>query len=135
LVEVAGAVRIVRAGGLVAAAGFGLGLVTARPAAALVGFACLGAGMASIVPIVFRAAGSVPGLTAGIALAAVSSVGYLGFVVGPPIIGGVAEVVGLPAALGALVVLALAVAGLAPTTAATRAPGAASEPAPEPARA
>jgi hypothetical protein len=81
------------------------------------------------------ASGSVPGLAAGIALAAVSSVGYLGFVVGPPIIGGVAEVVGLPAALGALVVLALAVAGLAPTTAATRAPAAASEPAPEPATA
>ena len=121
LVEAVGAVRLVRAGGIVAAAGFGLALLAGRPGAALVGFACLGAGMASIVPIVFRAAGSVPGLAAGISLAAVSSVGYLGFVVGPPIIGGVAELVGLPAALGALVVLALAVAALAPTTAAERA--------------
>jgi MFS family permease len=131
LVEAAGAVRVVRAGGLLAAAGFGLALATARPAAALVGFACLGAGMASIVPIVFRAAGSVPGVTAGIALAAVSSVGYLGFVIGPPVIGGVAEVTGLPAALGALVVLALAVIALAPTTAATEPAEAGRAPAPE----
>jgi MFS family permease len=117
LVAAAGAVRIVRAGGLLAAAGFGLALVAEHPAAALVGFACLGAGMASIVPIVFRAAGQVPGPAAGISLAAVSTVGYLGFLIGPPVIGGVAEVVGLPAALGAIVALALAVAALAPTTA------------------
>jgi MFS family permease len=131
LVEAAGAARVVRAGGLVAAAGFGLALVAARPAAALIGFACLGAGMASIVPIVFRAAGSVPELAAGISLAAVSSVGYLGFVVGPPIIGGVAELVGLPAALGTIAVLGLAVAALAPTPAAGRAAPAAADPTPE----
>jgi MFS family permease len=131
LVEAAGAVRVVRAGGLLAAAGFGLTLVTARPAAALVGFACLGAGMASIVPIVFRAAGSVPGLAAGIALAAVSSVGYLGFVAGPPVIGVVAELLELPAALGVVVVLALAVAALAPTTTAAAPVVARPQPAPE----
>jgi MFS family permease len=131
LVEAAGAVRVVRAGGLVAAAGFGLALATARPAAALVGFACLGAGMASIVPIVFRAAGSVPGLAAGIALAAVSSVGYLGFVAGPPVIGVVAELLELPAALGVVVVLALAVAALAPTTTAAAPVVARPQPAPE----
>jgi MFS family permease len=117
LVAAAGAVRIVRAGGLLAAAGFGLALIAEHPAAALAGFACLGAGMASIVPIVFRAAGQVPGPAAGISLAAVSTVGYLGFLIGPPVIGGVAELVGLPAALGAIVALALAVAALAPTTA------------------
>jgi hypothetical protein len=72
--------------------------------------------MASVVPIVFRAAGAVPGLTAGVALAAVSSTGYLGFVVGPPTIGGLAELIGLPAALGVLVVLAAVVASLARTT-------------------
>ena len=45
-----------------------------------------------------------------------SSVGYLGFVAGPPAIGGIAELVGLPNALALLVVLAAAVALLAPTT-------------------
>jgi hypothetical protein len=72
--------------------------------------------MSGVVPIVFRAAGHVPGMSAGVGLAAVSSTGYLGFLVGPPTIGGLAELIGLPAALGVLVVLATAVALLAPTT-------------------
>ena len=69
---------------------------SSSPAAALIGFACLGAGMSSVVPIVFRAAGSVPGIASSVALSAVSSVGYLGFVAGPPAIGGIAELIGLP---------------------------------------
>jgi MFS family permease len=113
LVAGAGGQRVVRAGGTVAAVGFGLALLVSAPAAALVGFACLGAGMAGVVPIVFRAAGSTPGMPAGVALAAVSSTGYLGFMVGPPIIGALAELAGLPVALGLLVLLGAAVAGLA----------------------
>ena len=108
--------RLVCIGGLVAAVGFGLALVASAPAAALVGFACLGAGMSSVVPIVFRAAGSVPGIASSVALSAVTSVGYLGFVAGPPAIGGIAELVGLPTALGVLVLLAAIVATLAGTT-------------------
>jgi len=111
-----GSARLVRAGGLVAAVGFGGALVLSTPAAALVGFACLGAGMSSVIPIVFRTAGHAPGIPSGVALSAVSSVGYLGFVAGPPAIGGIAELIGLPAALGVLVALAAAVAALAGTT-------------------
>jgi MFS family permease len=119
-----GPVAVVRGGGAVAAAGFALALVVARPWAALLGFACLGAGMASVIPIVFRAAGGVPGMRAGIALAAASSTGYFGLMAGPPIIGGLAELVGLPAALGVLVALGAAVVALAPTTrAGTPVPG------------
>jgi MFS family permease len=124
LVERLGPVTLVRFGGLVAAGGFGLALLAGRPAAAMFGCACLGAGMASVVPIVFRAAGAVPGVTAGVALAAVSSTGYLGFVVGPPTIGGLAELIGLPAALGVLVALATVVASLARTTRVAGRPGA-----------
>jgi MFS family permease len=116
LVDRFGPQWVVRAGGSVAAVGFGLALVVAQPAAAIVGFACLGAGMSGVVPIVFRAAGHVPGMTAGVGLAAVSSTGYLGFLVGPPTIGGIAELLGLPLALVVLVALATAVALLAATT-------------------
>ena len=111
-----GSARLVRIGGLVAAVGFGSALVLSGPVAALVGFACLGAGMSSVIPIVFRAAGQAPGIASGVALSAVSSMGYLGFVAGPPAIGGIAELIGLPAALGVLVALAAAVAALAGTT-------------------
>jgi MFS family permease len=116
LVDRFGPKTIVRAGGTIAAIGFGLALLVAQPAAAIAGFACLGAGMSGVVPIVFRAAGHVPGMAAGVGLAAVSTTGYLGFLVGPPTIGGIAELVGLPSALVVLVVLATAVALLAATT-------------------
>jgi fucose permease len=129
LVDRFGPQAIVRAGGMLAAVGFGLGLALTEPVAAIVGFACLGAGMSGVVPIVFRASGHVPGMAAGVGLAAVSSTGYLGFLVGPPTIGGAAELTGLPTALVVLVVLAAAVALLAPTTRFARAAqGAAREP-------
>jgi MFS family permease len=126
LVDRFGPEAVVRGGGGLAAVGFGLALVAAAPVPAVVGFACLGAGMAGVVPIVFRASGHVPGMAPGIGLAAVSSTGYLGFLVGPPIIGGLAELVGLPGALVVVVVLCAAVALLAPTTRFAR-PGAAVE--------
>jgi MFS family permease len=116
LVDRFGPQTIVRAGGSIAALGFGLALLAANPAAAIAGFACLGAGMSGVVPIVFRASGHVPGMAAGVGLAAVSSTGYLGFLVGPPTIGGIAELVGLPSALIVLVVLSSVVALLAATT-------------------
>jgi MFS family permease len=116
LVDRFGPETVVRAGGTIAAVGFGLSLLAGAPVPAILGFACLGAGMSGVVPIVFRAAGQVPGMTAGVGLAAVSSTGYLGFLVGPPTIGGLAELLGLPTALGVLVLLAAAVAVLARTT-------------------
>ena len=116
LVDRFGPQNVVRGGGAVAAVGFGLGLVVAQPVAAIVGFACLGAGMSGVVPIVFRASGHVPGMAAGVGLAAVSSTGYLGFLVGPPTIGGIAELTSLPTALVVLVMLATVVALLARTT-------------------
>jgi MFS family permease len=114
LLEHFGTLWLVRGGGAIAATGFGVALLVGTPAAGIAGFACLGAGMASVVPIVFRAAGSFAGMSPGIALAAVSSTGYLGFVVGPPVIGGLAGLVGLPTALALLVLLGAAVTALAP---------------------
>ena len=116
LVDRLGPELVVRVGGGIAAIGFGVGLLVAEPVAGIIGFACLGAGMSGVVPIVFRASGHVPGMAAGVGLAAVSTMGYLGFLVGPPTIGGLAELMGLPAALGVLVLLAVAVALLARTT-------------------
>jgi MFS family permease len=113
LVARLGPLTVVRAGGLVAAGGFGLALLVGSPAAGIAGFALIGAGLASVVPIVFRAAGGVQGMSAGVGLAAVSSMGYLGFLAGPPAIGAVAELTGLATALVLLVVLALAVSSLA----------------------
>jgi MFS family permease len=113
LVERVGPVALLRGGGVLAAGGIGAGLAAGAVPGALLGFAALGAGLAAVIPVVFRAAGSTPGIPPGMALAAVSSTGYLGFVAGPPIIGSAAEAVGLPAALLLLVVLGLVIAALA----------------------
>ncbi len=115
-----GPVALVRSGALLGGVGLGLALLAGTPAAALAGFACLGAGLAAVVPAVFRAAGELPGMSAGSAIAAVSTAGYSGFLAGPPIIGAIAELTRLPVALGVLPVLALALAALAGVTAPAR---------------
>ena len=104
-----GPVALVRAGSLVAAVGLGLGLVIHTPAAGIVGFALLGAGFAPVVPITFSAAGNTGLGPTGVILGRVVTMGYLGSIVGPIIIGGVAHATGLRGALFVLVVLALVI--------------------------
>jgi MFS family permease len=82
-----------------ATGGFTVGLLIGRPAAALVGFACLGVGLASVVPAVFSAAGRIPDLHPGTAVATASACGWAGFVCGPPLIGRLASLSSLPTAL------------------------------------
>jgi MFS family permease len=106
-----GSRRLLGSAALVAAAGLGAGLALHQTVAAVIGFAILGAGLSCIVPIVFGAAGGASGLPSGPAIAVVSTVGYLGFIAGPPLIGGLAELSSLPAAL-VLVVALTALAGV-----------------------
>jgi hypothetical protein len=82
-----------------ATVGFTVGLLIGRPIAALAGFACLGVGLASVVPAVFSAAGRIPGLHPGTAVATASACGWAGFVCGPPLIGRIASLSSLPTAL------------------------------------
>ena len=70
---------------------------------ALIGFALVGAGLAPVVPILFNAATRVPGVSRAAAIAAVSSIGYSGFMIGPPLIGGIAQHSSLTWALSVLV--------------------------------
>jgi hypothetical protein len=77
---------------------------------AVVGFALCGLGIANAVPLLFSAAGRLD--PPGPSLAATFTVGYTGFIVGPPVIGFLADHIGLPETLALLVVSALAVAGL-----------------------
>jgi MFS family permease len=104
--------RLVRLSAGLAAVCFGLALLIGEVWSGLAGFAVLGAGLSIVVPLVFTAA-SVLG-RAGPNLALVTSSGYLGVLAGPAIIGGLAELVGLPVALGGtVVVLASLIAVLA----------------------
>lgn len=90
--------------------------------AALVGFAALGVGVALIIPAAFSAAGRLPGVHHGAAVAAVSALGWVGFVGGPPLIGHLSGAVTLPVALGLLPLLTLAIAVATRTSRAFAAP-------------
>ena len=109
-----GAEALVRRGGLLSAAGVAAALLIGDPIAATLGFALVGFGIAAMVPVVFRAASEVDGVAPGVGIAAAATTGYFGFLVAPPIIGGVAELTSLPVALGLLVLLSLVMAALAP---------------------
>jgi fucose permease len=85
-------------------------LLSASSTVALIGYALIGAGLAPIVPILFNAASRVPGSSSAAAIAAVSSIGYSGFLIGPPLIGVIAHHWSLTAALGVVVVAAGALA-------------------------
>jgi HAD superfamily hydrolase (TIGR01509 family) len=98
-----GPVALVRGGGALAASGIALALMVGSIPTALAGFAAMGAGLGVVVPVLFRAAGSTPGVTAGAGIAAVSTIGWLGFLAGPPAIGLAADTVGLRTALGIVV--------------------------------
>lgn len=102
--------RILLGGALLAAAAMLVVLAAGDPAVALAGFAGVGVGIATLVPILYNAATRVPGVRRASAIAAVSSVGYVGFLLGPPIVGGVAHRAGLPAAMGTLVAACLLLA-------------------------
>ncbi len=60
-----------------------------------IGYGMVGLGVSCIVPLVFSMAGKSPGMNTGQALAAVSTVGYLGFLIIPPAVGFIAQGIGL----------------------------------------
>jgi MFS family permease len=101
-----GAADVARAGGTLAAVGLALCLLVSAPVAGVVGFGCLGAGLSSIAPQVFAAAGNRNPGHAGAAIGRVAGLGFIGFVVGPVVIGAVASLVGLAWALVLPAVLA-----------------------------
>ncbi|MBP2472741.1 MFS family permease [Crossiella equi] len=80
-------------------------LLIGEPWAALLGFATLGLGIACAVPVVFSSAAALPGRNAASAIAAVSAAAWPGFLLGPPMIGGLAQAFTLPVALFVLPVL------------------------------
>ena len=97
----------------VAAVGLGVALVVGTVPAALIGFACLGLGSGCIVPTVITLAGNQPGVPTAKAVALINLGEWPAFLLGPPVIGGLAELVGLRGALGVIVAGAVAIVVLA----------------------
>ena len=115
LIERFGVSRVVRAAATLAAVGLGTSLLVGEPVVALAGFGAVGAGFSVVFPAALSAAGRTGEMSAGPAIAAVSTVGYFGFLSGPPAIGFAAEAVGLGGALGLIVVSSTMIVVLART--------------------
>jgi MFS family permease len=101
MAERIGAVRLVRISAVAAAIGLTAALAAGQVVAAMAGFVLLGFGMSFVVPLVITSSSQLE--PPGPSLATVTSFGYLGLLVGPALIGGIADAVGLPAALGVIV--------------------------------
>jgi fucose permease len=108
-----GAVALLRWGALLTGVPLGAMLLIGEPAAALIGLFLVGLGVANGVPLMFSAAGRQPDTPPGPGIAAVSSMGSLGFLAGPPVIGVLADAFSLPWALALLILGAAVVFGLA----------------------
>ena len=86
-----GAKKVLSISGVIIATGLAVAVLFPVLPAAIAGFLLVGAGVSSVVPLVYSAAGKSRRMSAGVALAAVSTIGYLGFLFGPPVIGFIAE--------------------------------------------
>jgi MFS family permease len=84
---------------------FAVALAVGSVPFAVAGFFILGLGVGTVIPTMFSAAGQLPGMHPGVGVAAVSGIGWAGFVCGPPIIGALAGATSLPLALGVVPLL------------------------------
>jgi MFS family permease len=114
LVERFGRVRVVQACGAVAAMGSALAVAAPGAGLSIAGWALFGLGLAALAPTVLGAAPAAGRGSPATAIAAVTTVGYLGSFSGPPLVGALAEAGTLSAALGLLVVVSAAMVLLAP---------------------
>jgi len=110
IVNKIGSSKIVFYGGLLASAGYLIAVMVPWPGAALIGFALVGLGAANVVPVFFTAAGNIPNIPPSVSLPAVTTLGYMGQLAGPAMIGFIADYFSLPAALGFVGFLLLIVA-------------------------
>ena len=103
-----GARRLICGGALVAGVGIYLAVFASGTITAVIGFAIAGLGLALVFPFVFSAAGQ----QGAMAIAGVATITYAGSVLGPPLLGGIAQWLGLQAALAFTGLLSLAIAGI-----------------------
>lgn len=99
IVQRLGGKRILLWGGSCAALGFIIVIAVPSAIAAYIGFTLIGLGASNIVPVLFTAAGNQKSMPMGLALSAVVSLGYAGLLVGPALIGFIAEISNLSISL------------------------------------
>ena len=105
--------RVIQLSGLLTASGLAIAVALPSLPTALLGFLLVGFGTSSVVPLVYSAAGRSKTMSAGMALASVSTIGFLGFLLGPPVIGLLAGVTSLRVSFAFIAFMGLCVSAVA----------------------
>ncbi|HEU4741578.1 MAG TPA: MFS transporter, partial [Meiothermus sp.] len=108
-----GAVSVVRLGALLGGLGLAFAVVTHTVWGIFVGIACMGWGMATVFPLMFAASSRTPGLPPALSMASTSTMSTLGGLVGPVLLGAVAEAGTVRASFAVAALLAWMVSYLA----------------------
>lgn len=111
---------LVRSAGLVAAIGLTIGLIVNSSVSVIIGFGLVGLGLSVMIPIAYSAVTNHPEIPRGRAIASVVTLGYSGFVFGPPILGWIAQETSLRLALFLVVGTTMAIVLMAPNVAKRR---------------
>lgn len=106
--------RALRYGGLLAACGTIVVLLTHGLLASLPGFALMGFGLSNVSPILYRSAGQVPGVAPGAAIATAVGIGYAGLLIGPPLLGVLGRATGVGSIFMVVTLLCLALSLASP---------------------
>lgn len=109
-----GMVRVLQCSGIIIISGMMLAVLLPEASTATIGFLLVGAGVSSVVPICYSAAGKSRRMPAGIAIATVAGIGFLGFLMGPPLIGHIAHASSLRISFATMACIGLIVTLIAP---------------------
>lgn len=82
---------LIKAGGVLALFGLTVALFFPTPILAFSGFLLVGLGLSNIVPIAYSVSGRIPGIPSGVGISSVTTIGYAGFLFGPPVIGFISD--------------------------------------------
>jgi MFS family permease len=101
--------RTLQISGVLTATGLLVAVIFPYLITALAGFLLVGFGVSSVVPLVYSAAGRSKTMSPGVALAAVSTIGFMGFLIGPPVIGFIAGLASLRASFTLIAAMGICV--------------------------
>jgi MFS family permease len=105
--------RMLQLSGMLTASGLLLAVCFPNFIIATIGFLIVGAGVSSVVPLIYSTVGKSKVMSPGVAIAAVSTIGYLGFLIGPPFIGFIAHATSLRISFGLIAVMGTMIAVIA----------------------
>jgi MFS family permease len=107
LLQAFGYSTVLKMNGILVFIGMSLALAMHSAVGVIVGFALVGFGVSSVIPIVYMLSAKSKSMAPSAAIAAVSGIGFTGFLIGPPIIGFIAKETGLRMALSIVAFLGM----------------------------